>query len=365
MFPKLFLEGGVSIGAPPDALGPLGQNWGLPPIDPTALARDGYRYWIHLVRAAFRHAGALRIDHVMGLFRQFWIPPGRPGSDGAYVRMPADDLLGILALESARARALVIGEDLGTVPAGLPREMARWGLLSMRVLYFGRDARGRFLPPRRYPARALVCANTHDMAPLAGYWQGRDLVLRRRAGQITTDAALAAAERSREIGRAALVRALRDEGVLRAPPPREHPRRDRRDVKAARGGHASDADRCGAAASAGELADEESTVAAPSTGELCAAVHTFLARTPAVLVGVSLDDLTGEVDPVNLPGVTLDVYPSWSRKMRCSADALAHDPAIAAALGEAPRLRGRARQTGRSVTARPSRSRPRARSRAR
>ncbi len=365
MFPKLFLEGGVSIGAPPDALGPLGQNWGLPPIDPTALARDGYRYWIHLVRAAFCHAGALRIDHVMGLFRQFWIPPGRPGSDGAYVRMPADDLLGILALESARARALVIGEDLGTVPAGLPREMARWGLLSMRVLYFGRDARGRFLPPRRYPARALVCANTHDMAPLAGYWQGRDLVLRRRAGQITTDAALAAAERSREIGRAALVRALRDEGVLRAPPPLEHPRRDRRDAKAARGGHASDADRCGAAASAGELADEESTVAAPSTGELCAAVHTFLARTPAVLVGVSLDDLTGEVDPVNLPGVTLDVYPSWSRKMRCSADALAHDPAIAAALGEAPRLRGRARQTGRSVTARPSRSRPRARSRAR
>jgi len=161
------------------------------------------------------------------------------------------------------------------------------------------------------------------------------------------------------------VRALRDEGVLRAPPPRAHPRRDRRDPKAARGGHASDADRCGAAASAGELADEESTVAAPSTGELCAAVHTFLARTPAVLVGVSLDDLTGEVDPVNLPGVTLDVYPSWSRKMRCSADALTHDPAIAAALGEAPRLRGRAPQTGRSVTARPSRSRPRARSRAR
>ncbi len=331
-FPGLFLEGGVSIGAPPDSLGPLGQNWGLPPIDPTALARDGYRYWIRLVRSAFRHAGALRIDHVMGLFRQFWIPRGRPGSEGAYVRMPAAELLGILALESARARALVIGEDLGTVPAGLPRELARWGLLSMRVLYFGRDARGGFHPPRRYPARALVCANTHDMAPFAGYWQGCDLALRRRAGQITTDAALVAAQREREVERVALVRALRDEGVLRATTAsrRRNPR-------------VGDA-------------------AAPSVSELCTAVHSFLARTPAALVGVSLDDLTGEVDPVNLPGVTLDVYPSWSRKMRCSLETLAGEPAIAAALGEAPRLRGRRQRT---TGARRSRSRPRARSRAR
>ncbi len=342
-FPGLFLEGGVSIGAPPDSLGPLGQNWGLPPIDPTALARDGYRYWIHLVRSAFRHAGALRIDHVMGLFRQFWIPPGRPGSDGAYVRMPAEDLLGILALESARARALVIGEDLGTVPAGLPRELARWGLLSMRVLYFGRDARGGFQPPRRYPARALVCANTHDMAPLAGYWNGRDLVLRRAAGQITSDAALATAQHERELERVALVRTLHDEGVLRSP-------------AAPRGAKARGAER-----------GDGGVSTAPSAGELRAAVHTFLARTPAALVGVSLDDLTGEVDPVNLPGVTLDVYPSWSRKMRCPLDALARDPAIEAALGEAPRLRGRrrARQSVRRSTARPSRSRPRARSRAR
>jgi 4-alpha-glucanotransferase len=325
-FPSLFLQGGVSVGAPPDPLGPEGQNWGLPPIDPLALARDGYGYWVRLLRAAFRHAGALRVDHVMGLFRQFWIPRGRPGSEGAYMRMPAEALLGVLALESRRAGALVIGEDLGTVPRGLPAQLARWGILSTRVLTFEQQRRGTFRPSRGYLARALVCANTHDMAPLAGFWRGRDLTLRRQVGSIPSDAALRSARDDRERTKDALLRRLRAERRLPAGTP-------------------------------------------SADGALCAAVHSFLARTPATLLGLSLDDLAGEQEPVNLPGVGLDGFPSWSRKMTRALPELARAADVRRALGDVPAVRGAGSSgsTGStsSIKARRSRSRRRARSRAR
>jgi 4-alpha-glucanotransferase len=278
-FGDLFVSG-VSAGAPPDPYASTGQNWGLPPLNPRVLRRDAYRYFIDLIRAGFRHAGALRIDHVMGLFRLFWIPEGMTGAEGAYVSYPADDLLGIVALESVRHRALVVGEDLGTVPDYVRPALAKWGILSSKVLYFEREWNGGFRPANQYPTLSLATANTHDMPTLAGFWAGRDVTLRREVGQIATDAEEARARDERDRDRAQLLNLLQAEQIL---PQGSVPQ---------------------------------------SSAELRAAVHGFLWSTPAQLVGLSLDDLAGEVDPINIPGVGPDRFPSWTRKMRADLETI-------------------------------------------
>jgi 4-alpha-glucanotransferase len=287
-FPGIFAVG-ASAGAPPDAFARSGQDWSFPPLDPRRLRDGSIAFWIRLLRSAFAHSGALRIDHVMGLSRLYWIPEGRSPAGGAYVRYPERELLGILALESRRRRALVIGEDLGTVPQSLVTRLARRGLLSSRVLYFEREA-GRFRPSRRYSRRALVTANTHDLAPLAGYLAGSDLAARRRAGQIESDAALEEEERLRDRELRALSARLTAEGLLERGP------------------------------------------ASPSPRDLAAAVTTFLCRTPAPLVGLALDDLVGERTPVNLPGVGPDRHRSWVRRMTVSLEAIGDDPGTRAIL---------------------------------
>ena len=286
--PHLFLDG-VGIGAPPDEYSASGQNWGLAPLDPRALREDGYRYWIRLVRASMRHAGALRIDHAVGLFRQFWIPEGMHGSEGAYVRLPADELLGILALEARRHGALVVGEDLGTVPEEVPPTLHERGVLSSRVFYFERDG-DAFRAAAEYEPMALVTANTHDMPTLAGFWRGRDIEVRREVGLIGSDEEAGEQRRARAAERSAVLERLAADGAL---PNAQEP---------------------------------------PDDAELRGAVHAFLCRTPAALVGLSLDDLVGEVEPVNVPGVGPDRFSAWTRKLSTPLDGLRDEPRVKAAL---------------------------------
>lgn len=295
----------VSLGAPPDDYSEAGQNWGMPPLHPLRLAEDGYRYWITLLRSAFRHAGAVRIDHILGLFRQFWIPDGKAGGDGAYVRFPTEDLLGILALEAHRAGALVVGEDLGTVPPDVPPALARWGILGSRVLYFERGADG-FRPADSYEPLSLTTANTHDMATLEGFWAGRDIDLKHAAAIIgDAEASAARAERVRE--RAQLLSRLAADGAM-----------------------PDDALVAGAG---------ESGLPREGGAALRGAIHDFLCRTPAALVALSLDDLVGEMEPVNLPGVGGDVYASWTRRLRLPVERLRADPGVRRALGRCARWR--------------------------
>ncbi|HEX2780273.1 MAG TPA: 4-alpha-glucanotransferase, partial [Gemmatimonadaceae bacterium] len=288
-YQELFLRG-VAIGAPPDPYSATGQDWGLPPIDPRRLKARRYDYWIELVRSALRHGGALRIDHFMGLFRQFWIPAGKTGKDGAYVRFPSEDLLGILALEATRAGALVVGEDLGTVPEDVPPAMRRWNVLSSKVLYFERDDQQGFHAAESYAAESLATANTHDMPTLAGFWSGRDIELRKKVGLIESDDAEREARETRGREKTQLVERLTTDGLL--------PRGE------------------------GD----------PDAAALRGAVHEFLYRTPAALVGLSLDDIVGETEPVNVPGVGADKFPSWTRRLSTPIEKLATDPAVAAAL---------------------------------
>jgi (1->4)-alpha-D-glucan 1-alpha-D-glucosylmutase len=289
---------GSRIGAPPDPFNPMGQEWGLLPLRPRMLRKTGYDYFIAALRANMRSAGALRIDHAMGLRRMFWVPVGEDPVSGAYVRYPHEDLLGILALESHRHRCVVIGEDLGTVPEGFRERMAAAGTLSYRVIYFEKDA-DRFKRPAEYSGLSLACASTHDLPTLVGFWEERDLTLRKRLGLYASEEAQLEEDRARDRDRRLLLQALAAEDLLPASVDPERP---------------------------GETA---------MTRELMHAVHAYLARSPACLLMVQIDDLLGEADQINLPG-TVSERPNWRRKLSCELEDVAADATVRA-LAEALR----------------------------
>ncbi|SNX58503.1 4-alpha-glucanotransferase [Streptomyces sp. TLI_55] len=266
-----YFAAGMSVGAPPDAFNARGQDWGLPPWRPDRLAESGYAPYRRLLRALFRYAGALRIDHVMGLFRLWWVPQGLPPTEGTYVRYDAEAMLAILVLEASRAGAMVIGEDLGTVEPGVRETLRERGVLGTSVLWFERDweGDGRPLPPERWRADCLATATTHDLPSTAARLTGEHVELRHRLGLLTRGLAEERAEAAADTGE--WLEVLARLGLLHG----------------AGGGRGT--------------STEEAEVQA---------VHRFLLRTPARLVGVWLPDAVGDRRPQNLPG-TWDQYPNW------------------------------------------------------
>ncbi|MDP1660592.1 MAG: 4-alpha-glucanotransferase, partial [Phycisphaerales bacterium] len=279
--PDLFLHG-FSAGAPADALAVQGQTWGFPPLHPRAGRADGYAH----LRAVLRHmlsvAGVLRIDHVMGLYRMFCVPSGRPGTDGAYIRYPEHEMFAIVMIEAARAGAVVVGEDLGTVPPAVRQAMKESGILGMHVQQYALGG-----PPGNeiHPASPHVLAslNTHDAPTFASYWHADDVALRLRLKHTTKSPA--AAETA---GRAACNRTVAS--ALRA------------------------------------LKLPTGTAQATALS-----LMRLQARGPAPLTQVNLEDLWAERRPQNVPGTSTE-YPNWRRRAAKKLPALLKDPKAAAAL---------------------------------
>lgn len=276
----------ASVGAPPDEFNPNGQNWGLPPLRPDRLRASGYRLFIDTLRENMRDAGALRIDHVMGLMRLFWIPPGRNAADGTYVSYLLEEMMAIVALESERQRCMVIGEDLGTVADEMRAALARYGILSYRLLYFERGAGGAFRPSAEYPRDALVAVSTHDLATLAGWWSGRDLRLRLELGLFPDQAAYEKQLVERAEERVRLMLALQHAGLLP------------------------------------EGVVVEPTGSQALTPALADGIHAFVAAAPSRVMVVQLEDVIGSTEQANLPGTTAE-HPNWKRKLPETLESLA------------------------------------------
>jgi 4-alpha-glucanotransferase len=256
----------ASIGAPPDVFNPAGQRWGLPPFVPHRLRAAAYRPFVETIRATVAHGGGLRIDHVLGLFRLWWVPDGASPVDGAYVRQPTEELLAVLAIESHRAGAIVIGEDLGTVAPGVRRRLASANVLSTRLGWFERR------PPARWPRRSLAAMTTHDLPTVAGAWSGADLDDQARAGLVPDPAALA-----RLRARLTALTEISDDTPL---------------------------------------------------AEVVLGAHAALAAAPSVLATATLEDALLEQRRPNLPGTGRAQRDNWSRALPATLERMERDPFI-------------------------------------
>jgi (1->4)-alpha-D-glucan 1-alpha-D-glucosylmutase len=284
----------LSIGAPPDPLGPQGQDWGLPPFNPLTLEEQGLAAFRDLVSANMRHAGAIRIDHAFQLQRLFLIPSGAPASQGAYVDYPFEAMLAVLRVESHRARCLVIAEDLGTAPEGFSDAIMESGVLSYRVLPFEQEGTA-FKRPKQYPRSALAVITTHDLPTFTGWWRGLDIDLRQTLGIF--EPAQAASERvARAADKQHLTEALAEEGLL----PSSH---------------------------IPEKPPLEETVR-------------YLARTSSVLTGLQIEDASGELNQPNMPGMDVG-HPNWRRRLSNTIETIASPGSLMSKLAVALAEEGR------------------------
>ncbi|MBB2969901.1 4-alpha-glucanotransferase [Mesorhizobium sp. RMAD-H1] len=259
---------GAEIGAPPDMFNPDGQSWGLAPLSPVEIAKREFRPLREAYEAILRHAGALRVDHAMSLYRLFWIPSGLSAGEGAYVLYPMADMVRVLAEASQTSKALIIGEDLGVVPEGFRDAMHEANLLGYRIFYFERDRKG-FVPPRRWPRAALACIGSHDTTTLAGWWTGSDIDLREMIGLFDRKAARKERARRKKEKRQAIV-ALHGLGL----------------------------------ANVGDEFDEAAA----------AGIHRLVASAPSCLFAAQMEDLLGLTEQPNIPG-TVEEHPNWRRKL--------------------------------------------------
>jgi (1->4)-alpha-D-glucan 1-alpha-D-glucosylmutase len=273
---------GLNIGAPPDLLNIHGQDWGLTTFSPHALTANGFAPFLATLRAAMRHTGGVRIDHVMALRRLWLIPEGASAADGAYLVYPIEDLLRLIRLESHRNRAIVIGEDLGTVPPGFQSRLGRSGIYGMRVMWFERSAEG-FKPSEDWSAQAVAMTTTHDLQTVAGWWHGADIDTRRRIGRLSEDE-YRKEKSEREADRRALWNAFRETGAAVSPPPPP-----------------------------------------ASTSPAVDAAVRFVAATPSHLAMLPLEDALGLEEQPNLP-TTVDEHPNWRRRYPIAADAMFDHP---------------------------------------
>jgi 4-alpha-glucanotransferase len=288
---------GLSVGAPPDKLGPDGQDWGITTFSPRALKRDGFRDFIATIRAALRHAGGIRIDHAMGLRRLWVVPHGASPTEGAYLAYPERDMMRLLALESRRARAVVVGEDLGTVPPGFREEMDERGFLGMRVLWFERDEDGGFEAPENWSSKAAALTSTHDLPTVAGWWSGRDIDWTWKIGRTSSFDREEAEREARAEDRKRLWRAFNTGGVVSSPQP----------------------------------APDQPSRAVDAAVEYAGSTLCDIAIIPA-------EDLLALPEQPNLPG-TIDEHPNWRRRLPGFVEEMLDDAGVRRRLGRLNRAR--------------------------